>query len=641
LEESAEAPERRVALGFPAKIPLKAGCKPALQLFCPAPFQELRAGFHLVNGPGLEDNVSVMFGSSANDRPDAPMGVGEKLFLTLFGAVFLGAGLLVGWLFLRDAAGGLQTWTWRKTACEITASAIRQQNQQGSQKDDFFFEVKFRYTFGGRQFSSDQYKRSPESSEDYSQIARLTERYPPGSSAVCYVNPSAPERAVLVRYNLFHLLLLLFPVPFVAFGGWAVYYSWFRKSADKLPAQPISDRAAPPQRPWVGILFLLIFLLAGGAGFYAAFLRPAFKILGARSWPAVPCVVISSEVKGHDGSGENGSTYSVNIFYTYQIKGREFKSNSYGFMGGSSSGYDGKQAVVARYPPGTRAVCYVNPEDPADVVLERGFTPDMWFGLIPLVFVLIGSGGLCFIHPRRLLGAPAGGAAAAARAQGVGAAVAGPAFPAGGAAERIALKPAMPRWAVLLGVIFICLFWNGIVSAFVVEVVSGWRAGHPDWWLTLFMVPFVVIGLGFVGAVLYCLLALLNPRPRLTVTPGAVPLGGTLQVQWNLAGRAGVLQNLRLRLEGFEEVTPAGDGSNIAKSIFADLEIANVTTPREIRSGEARVTVPAGLVPSFAGGNHKIIWAIHVHGPIALRPDVKEVFPVTVLPAAPAARPPL
>jgi hypothetical protein len=37
LEGDAETSERRVALGFPQKIPLKAGFKPALQLFRPAP----------------------------------------------------------------------------------------------------------------------------------------------------------------------------------------------------------------------------------------------------------------------------------------------------------------------------------------------------------------------------------------------------------------------------------------------------------------------------------------------------------------------------------------------------------------------------------------------------------------------------
>jgi hypothetical protein len=71
------------------------------------------------------------------------------------------------------------------------------------------------------------------------------------------------------------------------------------------------------------------------------------------------------------------------------------------------------------------------------------------------------------------------------------------------------------------------------------------------------------------------------------------------------------------------------------------VDIADVTTPREIRSGEASVTVPASLVPSLAGLHNKIIWTLHVHGQIAHWPDVDEQFPVTVLPSAPAAPPAL
>jgi hypothetical protein len=137
-------------------------------------------------------------------------------------------------------------------------------------------------------------------------------------------------------------------------------------------------------------------------------------------------------------------------------------------------------------------------------------------------------------------------------------------------------------------------------------------------------------------------MVLFNPRPHIAMTPGAVPLGGMLQVEWKLTGRVGVLQNLQLRLEGREHARFGGSrGSSEAKSIFAKLEIADVTTPREMRSGEARVTIPARLVPSFAGSNNKIIWAIHVHGKIARWPDVKEEFPVTVLPSAPTALPSL
>ena len=223
-------------------------------------------------------------------------------------------------------------------------------------------------------------------------------------------------------------------------------------------------------------------------------------------------------------------------------------------------------------------------------------------------------------------------------ALGAGTAVAGPALSSSGRAERLVLKPAVSPWTMLFGLMFICLFWNGIVSVFVVQAINSWRYGHPEWGMMILQIPFVVIGLGIIGGVFYWLLAVLNPRPHLLVTPGAVPLGGTLQVQWNFTGRAGVLRNLRLRLEGREESASRGENSNTITSIFANSEFANVATPREMRSGEARVTIPASLVPSLAGAHNKIIWAIQVHGQTARGPDVKAEFPVTVLPAAPAAR---
>jgi hypothetical protein len=298
--------------------------------------------------------------------------------------------------------------------------------------------------------------------------------------------------------------------------------------------------------------------------------------------------------------------------------------------------------VVARHPAGSKTVCYVNPDEPTEAVLERGFTPDMWFGLIPLLFVLVGVGGLIFTLHLYRRNALADGAITGSRVFAIGTAATARAHSTRGVADRIVLKPKYSPWAKLFLGIFVCLFWNGLVSVFVGQAVISWRSGHPEWFLNIFLTPFVAVGLWLVGAVFYYFLALFNPRPRLTVTPGAVRLGDTLEVQWNLTGRTGVLQNLRLHLEGREEATSSGgENSNTARCVFANLEIASVTTPREMQSGEARVTIPARLVPTFAGRNNKIIWAIHVHGQIARWPDVDEEFPVTVLPSAPGARPSL
>ena len=44
---------------------------------------------------------------------------------------------------------------------------------------------------------------------------------------------------------------------------------------------------------------------------------------------------------------------------------------------GSSSGYAGKRRVVNAHPVGSLQTCYVDPDDPAASVINRGFTAGM------------------------------------------------------------------------------------------------------------------------------------------------------------------------------------------------------------------------------------------------------------------------
>src|SRR5882672_9219877 len=104
------------------------------------------------------------------------------------------------------------------------------------------------------------------------------------------------------------------------------------------------------------------------------------------------------------------------------------------------------------------------------------------------------------------------------------------------------------------------------------------------------MIPFVAIGLGLFGGVFYLFLALFNPRPRLTVTPGAVSLNGSLRVEWNISGRTDVLKRLRLCLAGYEEATyRRGTSTCTDKSVFANVEIADTTAAPEFRSGAGTI----------------------------------------------------
>ena len=158
----------------------------------------------------------------------------------------------------------------------------------------------------------------------------------------------------------------------------------------------------------VGLMFVGLLFMAGAAAIgYPFFLKPICNVIAARDWPATSCHIIASAVGAHDNqdSDSHGTTYSIDIEFSYTVAGKLLRSSAYDFMGGSSTGYDGKLAIVEKYPVGGAATCYYNPARPEQAVLMRGVVPVMWFGLIPLVGFGVGCigffGGLIHCCRRR------------------------------------------------------------------------------------------------------------------------------------------------------------------------------------------------------------------------------------------------
>ena len=80
-----------------------------------------------------------------------------------------------------------------------------------------------------------------------------------------------------------------------------------------------------------------------------------------------------------------------------------------------------------------------------------------------------------------------------------------------------------------------------------------------------------------------------------------------------------------------------GTSTATDRSVFAEVEIANVTDPVEISGGRATLTVPADTVPTLAGPNNKIVWTLRVKGVIRMYPDVDDTFEIPLLPRAKGA----
>jgi len=363
------------------------------------------------------------------------------------------------------------------------------------------------------------------------------------------------------------------------------------------------------------VAFFGLFFVVGLSVFYFVTVRPVMLYAAARSWQETTCTVLSSEVGSHSGS--DSTTYSVDVVYTYNFEGREFQAKRYGFLGGSSSGREGKEEIVARYPPGARVTCWIDPSHPDQAVLNREPSLEWLVGLIPLVFLLVGGGGIWGVLHRRQ--------------QFRDAASSPPPSPAVPVTGPLELKPAATPWAKFFGLTFVTLFWDGIVSVFVFQAVRMWRAGSPVGCMSLFLLPFVLIGLVLIFAALRQLLVLFNPRLHLTLTPGTLIAGASGYLQWSFGSGGGGVRRLTIVLEGWEE-TRTGQGKNvhIDRAVFITLTLLDTRQEIEIPGGSTSFTVPSNARPS-SPDSPRIRWALKTHCDIAYWPDSDDEYEVVVI----------
>lgn len=387
--------------------------------------------------------------------------------------------------------------------------------------------------------------------------------------------------------------------------------------------RPLSQRRAAGQPTGCIVLFALVFLLAGAAGSYFLLVRPVSRLLASLSWTETECTVLSSEVA--EVSSSDSSTYKIDIRYQYIAGGNLRESNRYDFRVGSSSGTAGKQAIVDRYPPGARVQCWVDPGDPSEAVLSRGFAPAYLFGLMPLAFFAVGATLLVWVVRSRRGGAVTAGVA--------GVSPFGVPLPAEEAGQ-LELRPAVTPLGAFAGLTLLALFWNGIVSVFLWQLVRSWRQGQPNGCLTAFLVPFVLIGLGLIYAVGRQLLVLFNPRARLTLTPGALATGGTAYLQWKLGSGGRGVRRVKIVLEGREEARyRRGTDTHTDRETFLSLPVVDTEQPFEIAGGgSASFTVPADTSPSFQADNNRIVWSLKVHCDLPNWPDTDDEYEVVVRP---------
>ena len=571
--------------------------------------------------------------------------------LLLFGLFFGGLGLLFFVIVFRSFLAEAETYTWEKTPCELTFCEVEVVSHSSGNDSPFRLSVGYQYRFQGSHFTSSQYSRQGKTGDEYEDLALKRRELLGELDRHCYVNPKAPAEAVLKREALSTGLFSLFPLIFVGVGfglAWGGIVSMRKeKAAKKEPERTKSISEAGKKSAklgaGVGIGVGGLFVVVGFGIAVGMALGPIKRMFVSKSWVETPCKVIWSRVQRHEG--DDSTTYSVDIFYEYEFDGETHRSNRYGAMGGSSSGRAGKARIVKQYPKGSQQICYVNPKLPEQAILKPGFSPMAFLLLLPLAFVAAGLAILVASlrgkvrQTAGLSGFDAGGGEGKPSfSELAGSVGGGNGAPADAAAAEhssgpVVLKPHASRWIKLGGILFFALFWNGIVSVFLHEVIESWRNGRGEIFLTLFLIPFVLIGLGVIVAFFYQLLALANPKPVITLENGHPRLGEPLTVSWTVAGKTSRVVDFRIALWGIESATyRRGTNTVTSTEVFYEQVLIETAELREIESGSATITIPADLMYSLKLDNNQIKYELKVKGDIPLWPDIGDSFDLTLLP---------
>lgn len=139
------------------------------------------------------------------------------------------------------------------------------------------------------------------------------------------------------------------------------------------------------------LVFPVIYTAFALAMFVFLCVPQMLKAIESSSWPRVPCTIVSSRVVP---TGRRGSMFQTNILYTYTYNGQPYQGHRYAIIEVSSSSRTAKDQIVQHLPPGTSTDCFVNPSDPTQAVLVRGFGWSILLDLIPLAFAAVGVVGI-------------------------------------------------------------------------------------------------------------------------------------------------------------------------------------------------------------------------------------------------------
>jgi hypothetical protein len=547
----------------------------------------------------------VMSGSNHNVPNASSVGKASGCSGILFGIVFAGFSLVFCTVAAFNTWGDYwKTRNWNATPATLlsTEIALRPTDKAGKvEKDDaewaggseFRLNVRYRYEFNGQKFTGAKWRLDAGESDDCESLSLAQEKIESASFLQCLVNPAAPQESILERRNS-GLPLVIWGLLFSLVGVGLIIVS--AKQLRTGQAWSRNASSAEVGEGFGGFLmagsFVTLFLLAGLFVLWQG-ISGILTEIRAKSWVETPCEILRSGWRSK----------SASVLYRYTFEGTTYLSDRVSAAKGMSSG---KQSRSLRQ--GNAAVCWVNPEHPRIACLQLKARPWMLI-LFSIPFTTVGVFGWGFIlrHKRKR--------SVAARTP--------PPDPAG----AVVLRSGLRRLGSLGGAVFVSLFWNGIVSVFLVAAAAGEFPG--GWSIWVFLTPFVLVGLLFLAMTLYLAMKCLLPPARVMLSPRILRPGGKLELSWEISPhRLFRPEQVKIRLKGSrpsqEDAPRFRRGS---EAWAADLVSASIPLGA-FAGGTENFTVPDPRSSLSPDALAVLKWSLELSAVVPRWADISDSWPV-------------
>jgi hypothetical protein len=355
-----------------------------------------------------------------------------------------------------------------------------------------------------------------------------------------------------------------------------------------------------------GLPFLAVGIFMG----YQAY-QPWRQSQAMQAWAEVPARLIAVELQAHSGS-EGGVTHRVAGDYTYAYGGREYRSNRISLYESSDNIGSFHERLYRRLhqaqTTGGTVPCYVNPQAPAEAVLERSLRTEMLLFQLGFTLVFGGVG----------LGLIIGGIVGAIRGR--------------GAQRQKQANPGQPwlwkkEWAggmirsstkaAALGTLLFAVLWNAIALPITWLAVPQLWASNRGMLLVVLIFP--AVGVAVIGAAVYQILRWMKYGEsvfQMAAVPGVIggPLAGAVRVPVHVQPEEGFLVRLRC-----VNIVVTGSGKQQHTSEHVRWEAKRVMSRELFQHDPTQSGIPVlfGIPHTLSGSDdsaprNRIVWRLEV-----------------------------